>query len=323
MNTELFFSNAGIAFKNLVILYVIVAIGAFASKIGWFREEIARSTSKLLFYIITPCVIIKAFIGMEYSSETVRNLGIAVAAGFLLHISGILISAPFFRGKKDPDTDAILHYAAVYGNCGYMSLPLAQAMIGEAGVFYCTAVILTFQVFAFTHGTMLMEGKNRPLPPDVKKRPLWQCILINAGVVSVAIGLPIFLLRIPVPEVISTPISYVGSMNTPLAMLMFGSYLSNTKLSTVFKTPKLFITIGIKLIAIPAVVLAALLAVGAKGALLNALLISASAPSANNTVAFAGLYERGGGYAAQAVAVVSFLSIISMPLIIAFGLSVA
>ena len=110
-------------------------------------------------------------------------------------------------------------------------------------------------------------------------------------------------------------------MNSPLAMLMFGAYLSHTQFSSILRSKKLIIATGLKLLAIPAVVMSALLLFGVRGPLLNALLISASAPSANNTVVFAARHGRDTGYAAQVVALISILSIITMPLMIAVGLS--
>jgi len=58
-----------------------------------------------------------------------------------------------------------------------------------------------------------------------------------------------------------------------------------------------------------------------EGALLKSMLISASAPSGTNTVLFAGKFGRDAGYASQAVGVISLLSIVTMPLVIALGVS--
>ena len=136
-----------------------------------------------------------------------------------------------------------------------------------------------------------------------------------------AVGLPIFLLRVPVPALIGTPIASVAAMNSPLAMLMFGAYLSCTRLKGLLRSKKLFLAMAIKLFAVPAVVMAALLLCGVRGALLNAVMIPAAAPPANNTVVFAARHGRDTGYAAQVVSLLSLLSVVTMPLMIALGLS--
>jgi predicted permease len=201
-------------------------------------------------------------------------------------------------------------------------------MTGDEGVFYCSAVILTFQVFSFTHGAFAMAGGRlrlgkKRLPPEdgTAVKFQWKSLFLNAGVLSVLAGLPLFLLRVPVPALLTRPIDLVAAMNTPLAMLIFGAYLSRTRFRGFLQNKKIFASLGIKLLAIPALVMGALLLCNVHGALLNALLISASAPSANNTVVFAAKYGRDPGYAAQVVGVISLVSVLTMPLVIAVGLS--
>ncbi len=327
-----FSSNLRLALMQLVELYLIVGAGVLAERAKWFRESTARLCSNLLFFIITPCVIVRSFLSIKYSDETLRGLLISVGCGVLLHILGIALSEPFFRGK-DVEHESILHFASVYGNCGYMALPLARAMVGEMGVFYCSAVILTYQVFSFTHGAFTMSGGKVSLrrkasvieaqaSDEAAPKFAWKNLILNAGVLSVVAGLPLFLMQVPVPGYITRPLDLVAGMNTPLAMLMFGAYLSRTKFHGFLQNKKIFLTYALKLLVLPGIVMGVLLLCDVRGALLNALLISASAPSANNTVVFAAKYGRDPGYAAQVVGSISLLSVLTMPLVIAVGLSI-
>ena len=324
-----FFSNVRIAFEQLVMLYVIVAIGVAAERLKWFPEETAKRCTQLLLYIVTPCVIVKSFLTMENTPEALRGLCVAMSGGVLLHMLGIALTMPMFRGKRHPDTDPVLHYAAMYGNCGYMSLPLVQAMVGDQGVFYCSVIILTFQIFSFTHGEFAMMGgflrvkTETGLKSDAEKALKFdkRKILLNAGVLSVAAGLPLFLLRVPVPALIKSPLSSVAAMNSPLAMLMFGAYLARTRFSGIFRNRKIFLSFGVKLFVLPAAVMIFLLLIRAPKPLLNAVMIPAAAPCANNTVVFAAKHGRDTGYAAQVISLMSLVSIITMPLMIAVSLS--
>ena len=63
-----------------------------------------------------------------------------------------------FVGKYDawstytPErTEVMIAYASIYGNVGYMALPLAQAVLGDEGVFYCATGVVVFNIFCF-HG---------------------------------------------------------------------------------------------------------------------------------------------------------------------------
>jgi predicted permease len=195
---------------------------------------------------------------------------------------------------------------------GYMALPLAQAVLGSEGVFYCAAGIMVFQVFCFTHGAWVMNRGNGKAKFEIRR------LFLNPGVIAVCIGLPLFLLRVKAPEIVTKPISFVGSMNTPLAMLMLGTYISNAGMKTIFKNKEQYLVAAVKIVAVPLAVFGVLRLTGlVSGALFTACIIQASAPSANNTVMFAAKYGRDTGAAAKTVAFVSFASVLTMPVMIA------
>ena len=309
---DLFWQNCLIAVKQVVILYIIVAGGCICDKTGVFTEKTARACNNLLFYVITPCVIVNSFMTTEFTVETAKGLLLAAGCGALTNTTGILLSLPFFRDKNKPN-NAVFKFASVYGNMGYMALPLANAVLGPEGVFYCSAGIMMFQVFCFTHGVWVMSRGGETNAKFEAKH-----LFLNPGVIAVCIGLPLFLLKVQVPELFTKPVSFVGSMNTPLAMLMLGTYMSNAGMKTVFKNKEQYLVAAIKIVAVPLAVFAVLKVTGlVSGALFTACIIQASAPSANNTVMFAAKYGKDTGIAAKTVSFVSFASVLTMPVMIA------
>lgn len=313
----MFFQNVLIASEQVAILYILVAVGAIADKAGIYMEKVAKSCTDLLFYIITPAVIIESFLSLEYNAETAKSLFIAMGCGFILHIVSAAISTLVFN-RSPVDQSCIYKYSCAYGNCGYMALPLAGAVLGSEGVFYCSAVIISFQVFSFTHGiyTITKGKEGEKIKFDFKK------LILNPGVISVIIGLPLFLLSVQLPEIIAKPMNYIASLNTPVAMLIFGTYIANTNFKSIFKNWRIFAVALVKLIILPLLLISAFRLAGITGSLLVALSISAGAPTANNTVMFAAKYDRNTGLASQTVAVVSFISIITLPVMIALAQAV-
>lgn len=308
----MFFKNMMLAAEQVGILYIIVAVGFFADKFGLYTEKTAKSCTDLLFYIVTPAKIIESFFTLEYSAESVKGLFIALGCGFLLHTVAAVVST-FVFNKCDIEKSVIFKYAGAYSNAGYMGLPLANAIFGAEGVFYCSAVIISFQIFCFTHGVYIMnKGKT-----EGKKGIEFKKLIFNPGVIGVVIGMPIFLLSINLPDIVAQPITYVGSLNSPLAMLIFGTYIAHTDFKSIFKEWRILAVAFVKLILMPAIMLGLYKLIGIGGVLLGSLMVSASAPSATNTTIFAAKYERDAGLASQTVAIISFLSILTMPVVIA------
>lgn len=310
----MFFENVKVVSQQVGILYIMVLAGVICDKLGVFGEKTGKACTDLLFYIITPAVIVRSMLTQEFTKESGTKLLIAVGCGFLLHFVAIAINTPLFS-KGDKDENCVYKYGAIYGNVGYMTLPLTEALLGSEGVFYCSAVVMAFNVVSFTHGVYLMDKKSGKFN--------YKLLILNPGVISILIGLPFFLFNIQLPEIILQPIKSVASTQTPLAMLIFGTFLSNTKLNDIMRRKKIFLVALSKLVLLPAIMFAVYKLMGLSGSLLVALTISACAPSANNTVMFSAKYDKDTRLAAQLVAVVSFISIITIPLIIATVQTVA
>lgn len=330
MDSELFFSNMTTAARQVIILYIIVAAGFICDRLGVFTQKTAKASNDLLFYVITPAVIINSFTTTEFTPDIAKGLILAAACGAVTHIIGILVSLPFFRDAKNPD-NAIFKYAAIYGNMGYMALPLSKAMLGDDGPLYCSMGIAVFQIFSFTHGIWLMNRSS-----DGKKfNP--KSIILNAGVIAVIIGIPLLLIKYFVtqktgtqfsyPSILTEPLSYIGSMNTPLAMVMLGTYMANADIKTMFRNKQQYLCALIKIIITPVIALCVFRLVlpyaGLPETVLTPLLtssvIQASAPSANNTVMFSAKYGKDTAIASKTVAFISFASVITMPVMIALS----
>jgi len=311
----MFFQNMAIAAEQVFILYVIVAVGFIADRLQLFSEKTARATTNLLFYIVTPSVIIRSFLSMEFTRDSAVGLLTVLLCNILTFAVAILISTPFYRNKEKKN-NPVYNFASIYGNMGYMGLPLAQAILGYEGTFYGSAGIIAFNFYSFTHGIWLMS-KTTGEKQKIRPRQL----LVNPGIISFAVGLPLFLLSVSFPKIIMQPIEYIASLNTPLAMLILGTYISNANIKTVFKQKEHYMIILLKLIVLPLTMISIFrFVIGIKRVLLIACSIVASTPSANNTVMFAAKYGKDTGAASKAVAFVSFASIFTIPFMIALAM---
>lgn len=307
----MFLSNMATAAQQVLILYLIVAVGFAADRLHVFTQSTAKMSNDLLFYIITPAVIIQSFMNMEFDVETASALGIAFLCMSLTLTVGIFLAMPFFN--KTGEKSSVFKYAVTYGNMGYMALPLCQAMLGDEGVFYCSAGVVAFNIFSFTHGIWIMTKGDKKAKFELKR------LVLNPGVISVIIGLPIFIFGLELPDALQSAVGYVADLNTPLAMLFFGTYIANTNLKKMFTVPHNYLVALLKLIVLPGIMLCLFKLLGISGVLLTACIISASVPSANNTVMFAAKYGKDTGCASQIVAFDSALSILTIPFMVALS----
>ena len=138
-------------------------------------------------------------------------------------------------------------------------------------------------------------------------------ILLNPGIIGLVFGLPIYFLRLELPGIIAEPLGYLADLNTPLAMLVVGSYIAKVDFHSFVSDISVYKASFFRLIAAPALFLLILLAIQPGEELFISNVIQASAPVAANAVLFAVTFKRDSALASKLVAVSTALSIITIP----------
>ena len=227
-------------------------------------------------------------------------MGISALAIFL----SIGVSLVSFR-KEPPERRKVLRFATIFSNAGFMGIPLVQGIVGERGVVYGSFFIAVFNVICWTYGYRMMSGGAK-----VSLRT----VLLNPGIIGLAVGLPLYFLGLQLPAVLAEPVGFFSDLNTPLAMLIIGSYIAKVDLHSFVSDMAVYQMAALRLIVAPALFLACLLLLRPEPVLLVTSVIQASAPVAANTVLFAVQYGGDSQLASKTVAVSTVLSILTIPL---------
>ena len=93
----MFLENLLTTAQQVVILYILIAVGYFADKAGLYTEKASKLNTNLLFYIVTPMVIVNSFLTIDNSPENLKNFGLAALCGIVLHVVGMIIVIPLFK----------------------------------------------------------------------------------------------------------------------------------------------------------------------------------------------------------------------------------
>ncbi len=293
-------------FTQVIILFVLISLGAILAKTKVLNEKGVKCMTEMVLLLATPSVIIKSFI-REFNKEDFKNLLISFLIAMIAHIVFIVFSHIFLR-DNDKNREKVLRFAAIFSNCGYMSIPLQQALLGDNGIFYGSSYIAIFNLFIWSYGIVLMSGDKKYL--TAKK------LIINPGIIGLFIGLVIFIFSIPLPSVISEPIGYMASLNTPLPMIIIGYHLMQSPVLSGLKDIKFLFSMALKLIIFPIAGLFAMLLCGIRGDMLVSLTISFSAPVAAITTMFSSKFEADTSLSVKLVSLSTLLSLITMPVII-------
>lgn len=298
--------------EQVLILFLLIATGFLCGKIKLLNTKSVKSINDLVLYIVCPCVILKTFM-RDFEADMLTGLSVSAAVAVFVHMFAALIAYLIFRGN-DNVKNKVYRLAVVFSNCGFMSLPLQQALLGDDGAFYGAVYIAVFNICVWTLGVCMSSGDKKSLSP--KK------ILLNPSITAVVIGIIIFILSIPIPEIISAPVNYLAAMNTPLPMIIIGFYLSQSKIIDAFTDIKGFICVGLRLVIVPLITLGVLTLCGIHGTVLITCVIASSAPVAATTTMFAAKFGNDTSLSVNLVTLSTLLSIITMPLIVGFAQSI-
>lgn len=303
-------SNIIVVAGQVAVLFILIAIGFVSGKTGLINESGAKYLTNVVLYLATPCVIIQSFQRVGYSPRLILNLGVCALCAVLIQVVSIFISRAVFR-NKDESRRIVLRFSTVFSNCGFMSLPLQQALLGDKGVFYGSVFVAVFNILVWSYGLIDMSGDKADFTP--KK------LILNPGILGVFGAVILFLARVHLPELILSPIQYIAGLNTPLPMLVIGFYLTRFSFRKSFFDFGIYAVSGMRLIVIPLLSLLVMKLCGVNGDIIASCTVAASAPVAATTTMFATKFNRDIDLSVGLVSMTTIFSIITMPVIIALA----
>ncbi|MDR0862377.1 MAG: AEC family transporter [Oscillospiraceae bacterium] len=287
---------------QVLTLFIMMAAGFVLKKLKKLTQPAQSQIMFILLYVVSPCLIINSM-QLEPTASAWRDMGFAALGCIIYFVISIIPSGILFR-KQPPDTRDVLRFGGIYTNCAFMGIPLINSVLGGEALIFATVFLIIFQLVHWTHGVVLMGGReNASL----------RAVLVNPGTFGFIIGLLFFALNIKLPSPIGNALRFVADVNTPMAMFVIGAQMADADLLKLFKVRELYAVSALKLIALPAVAALALLPLHMPPIVYCTVVILAATPSAGVTAMFAERFKRDTATAARIVSLTTLLSIITLP----------
>ncbi|MBE6875352.1 MAG: AEC family transporter [Ruminococcus sp.] len=295
---------AGIVLHQAVIMFILILVGALCFKLNLVAKESVNQISGLVLKIVNPIVILMAY-QKEYKPELVRNLGRTFILSLIAYSIAMAVAYLSIREKEGRET-VIERFSCIYSNCGFMGIPLVKAMFDYDGVFYLTAFLTVFNALVWSHGVMQMSGE--------KSLKSLGKVLRSPAIIAIVIGMILFFLQIELPSVVAETFEEIGSLNTPLAMIVAGATIIQTDLLNVFRKTRIFYICFLKLLLIPVLSILAFRLFPFDKTVEMTVLAAIAAPSAAICTMQCLNYHRNAAYASEIFGVTTLFSIATMPL---------
>lgn len=294
---------AMIVFRQTLVMFLYMLAGFLLFKAKKITVEGSRDIATILIWVVIPTMIINSFC-VDFSVERLRELLLSSLLGALAMLLSIIAARLLFRKRP------IDNFAAAFSNAGFIGIPLVQAALGTEAVFFMASLLAILNILQWTYGVGILTGEKAVLS--------LRSLLFNPIMAGILIGLVLFFtgLGACLPSVVSSVLNGLAALNAPLAMLILGCYLAQTRLKDVFTTPRLYWLSAVRLIIIPLITLLVFWPLPFDRELKLAVFISASAPVGANVAVYSQLHGLDYPYACQTVSLATILSTVILPLMI-------
>lgn len=237
--------------NQIIIFAIILLVGFIAAKTKVVTREGLNTLSVLIVKVILPALI---FSIIAASGVTIEDFMISgrFAAGVVLSFT-LLIAAGVFMSRfcKLQDKTANIFIAlTVFGNMGFMGIPLIEAVFKEPAAQVSISVYTIIDMaLLWTLGVYLCSRhQNGTNPLSAVKN------MINPTTVALFTAFIVMAFEIPVPKLLMNTIYEIGGITKYLALIYLGASLAFVSVNNIFKKPSIFMLVAVKMLIMPMIV---------------------------------------------------------------------
>lgn len=320
-----------VVLQQMIIIMILILTGMFLYRRKMLSEDTSRQLSGLIVNITNPALLICSAFD-DTPKVPLSTLGIGACVFFISYI--LLIAAAYLIPLllKVPKAERYSYrMLTVFGNVGFIGIPLASAVLGSESLIFVSLNNLIYNVLVYTFGLSLLKkasleqhssknasnvqtaenaaGPNRnSADSDSVLRKL-----VNAGTVSALLTILFYLGNFKVPVIISSTLTHAGRTTTFLSMLVLGVSVAQMAPKEIFSHPKLYLFTLLRQILVP---IGCILFMGSlidNRLILNTMLLMVAVPAANMPLMLAKQLDMETDSISQGIILTTILSLVTVP----------
>lgn len=286
--------------KQLLIMFSFSGIGFLMAKKQRICHAGCADMVNLLLYVVIPFTVLNSFIVPSNAKKT-EMLWESLFFSLIAFLVSMGIAYLIYGKNK-----RVENFSSAFSNAGFIGIPLVQATLGSEAVFYIAGYVAFLNIFQWIYGAYIMSGD--------KKMMSLRAIAGNAVLLSFLIGITLYLTGWTELTYIKSIAGAIAQMNSPLAMIIIGVYMSQVSMKKMLKHKSTYMCCIVRLLVIPllSLVVVALLPLHSRDVAM-AVMIVLSAPVGANVAMFAQKFQQDQTYAVEIVILSTIISIVTLP----------
>lgn len=227
----------------MVVLFIIVVLGYALCKLGYMGEDFDRKLSSIVVDVTCPLLILSSVMGESLPDRTLILPLLGV--GFLTYV--LLLVFGFFVPRliaADRDDQGMIGFALMFANVGFIGYPIVSSIFGAKAVFYAALLNMPNTFFIFTAGVMLVKGEYSVRKLNLK-------LLFSPAMIAAFVAALLVALDVHTPEIVARPVTMVGNITVPAALMIIGSSMARLPLHDIIGSPKVYVASVVRLGVVP------------------------------------------------------------------------
>lgn len=295
--------------SNLFVLFLIILLGYACRRYRILPKEGTQVVVQLILRVTLPALILVSM-NLEYSAELALSMlqiaEVAVAFTVLVIVLAKVIS---YRLVLNEAQKRQWSFALIFGNVTFIGYPVAYLVLGQHGIFLSAIFDFVQSVLMFTYGIYLLSA-DKSLLLSAKK------LFRDPVILSLILGILLFLFRIPLPQVLQTALQKIGSTTSVLSMMAVGLLLQfrGFKDRSVRFTQMVLVLLKLLVLPLLFVLIAPKFHLSAESFTVAVIMIAC--PSAILSTVLSEKYAEDGRFAAGSVFLTHLFCLITLPFIL-------
>ncbi len=309
-------ASFAVSLNQMAILFLLVIVGWVAAKLKLITPELKGGLTKIVLYITTPASILDSVLTSD-SLPDVQEIFYILIVSFLFYV-GVLIFALLLTWIIRVPKGSRGSYITMtsFSNCGFIGFPVVLSLFGSSAVFYAAVYNIPFHLLLYTLGPIMMARDGAAARrKGAGKARISISVFFSPTVIACVIAAVMAVFRVSFPDQITSAISYLGDVTTPMALMVVGASIAGISAKEMLGSPRIYAMAAARLLIIPLLTWVVFSRFVANTMLTNVAVVIAAMPVAAVCTMLA--MEHSGDVKAitQGIFITTLLSVVTIPLL--------
>lgn len=300
---------------KVISIFLIMAVGLVANKIGILPTESKKYIVDLLILITTPCMVFTSITSKELTDDTIpmtlQTIGLAICIHIFCLLLGYVLFKKVFKVHPAENLGAYMFSFGSF-NTGFMGFPITLALFGKDILYLMVMLNSMLCLYMYTFGPMILKiGSDEKKELDIRSLLV---TLKNPNTSLTIIGLIMLFTGLHLPAIPFECMETLGQATVPVSMLIVGMQLGESDLKGILKNRSLVLSSVLKVFLLPVLIFLMVNWLPISDSIKLTAVFSVAFPAAVAIVPVASMENKDAGVLAESVALTTALSIASIPI---------